>query len=320
MLRDVAFILAPKFSMIALYGALEPLRIANRFKGEAFSWRFVSVNGGAVAASNGIPVQASAKLVAIGKPDLAIVCASYEPEASEKPQLLSGLRRLARAGGLMGAVDTGPFLLAAAGLLDGYRATCHWESLPGFRERFPLVQATDKLYEIDRDRMTCAGGAAAIDMMLAWIGDLHGRALAIDIADQLVHSRESEAARLPPAQRYGLDDPRLEAAVRAMEDAIEEPLPADRIAEIAGLSLRQLERLFRTRLGASPKRFYLGLRLEKAERLLTYSRMGVREVAVATGFSSLSRFSRAYKSRYGQPPSRHRRFAEERRPLALPRA
>lgn len=307
MVRDVAFILVPKFSMIALYGALEPLRVANRFKGEVFAWRFVSVDGNPVSASNDIPVSVSGRLSSVGKPDLAIVYASYEPEESETPELLSGLRRLARSGGMIAAVDTGPFLLAAAGLLDGYRATCHWESLPGFRERFPSVQASEQLYEIDRDRMTCAGGASAIDMMLAWIGSLHGRRLAVDVADQLVHSRESEAARLPAARRYGLDDPRLEAAVRAMEEAIEEPVAADAIAAVSGLSLRQLERLFKARIGVSPKHFYLDLRLEKAERLLTYSRMSVREVAVATGFSSLSRFSRAFRARHGKPPSAFRR-------------
>jgi transcriptional regulator GlxA family with amidase domain len=105
-----------------------------------------------------------------------------------------------------------------------------------------------------------------------------------------------------------------------MEEAVEEPLAAERLAEVSGLSLRQLERLFKARIGVSPKSFYLGIRLEKAERLLTYSRMGVRGVAVATGFSSLSRFSRAYKARYGSAPSRHRRSVEERRPLTLPRA
>ncbi|MGE4246773.1 MAG: GlxA family transcriptional regulator [Parvibaculaceae bacterium] len=320
--REVAFILVPKFSMIALYGALEPLRIANRFIGEAFSWRFASLDGEAVAASNGIPVSVSSNLSGIGEPALAVICASYEPQASEHPPILAGLRRLGRAGVPLGALDTGPFLLAAAGLLDGRRATCHWESLPGFRERFPSVQVTERLYEIDGDRLTCAGGAAAIDMMLDWIGGLHGRALAIDIADQLIHSRnaEAEAARLPASARYGLDDPRIEAVIRAMEEHVEDPLDAGQLAAVAGLSGRQLERVFKARMGVAPKRFYLGLRLEKAERLLTYSRMSVRDVAVATGFSSLALFSRAYRVRYGLPPSRHRRSAEERRPMTLPRA
>ena len=320
--RDVAFVLVPKFSMISLYGALEPLRIASRFLGEAFSWRFVSLDAETVSASNGIPVSVSSSLASPGRPDLAIVCSSYEPELAETPRLLAGLRRLARSGSALGAVDTGPFLLAAAGLLDGYRATCHWESLPGFRERFPTVQVTDRLYEIDRDRLTCAGGAAAIDMILAWIRTLHGRALAIDIADLLVHSRDTQAetARLPAVARYELDDPRLEAVIRAMEDNVEEPLKASELAGISGLSCRQLERVFKAGLGVAPKRFYLGLRLERAERLLTYSRMSIRDVAVATGFSSLALFSRAYRVRYGMPPSRHRRFAEDLRPMTLPRA
>ncbi len=115
--------------------------------------------------------------------------------------MLSAVKALARRRVLMAAIDTGPFLLAEAGLLDGHRATCHWESLPGFRESFPEVQAEQALYVTDRDRMTCAGGAAAIDMMLDWIGRLLGKPLAVAVADQLVHYRSAEQpgqARLPP--------------------------------------------------------------------------------------------------------------------------
>ncbi len=134
---DVAFLLVPRFSMIALYGALEPLRVANRFAGEAFSWRFVSADGQPVAASNGIPVSVSGNLAEIGRPAMAVVSASYEPEQGTTRPMLAAIRKLARAKALLCGIDTGPFLLARAGVLDGYRATCHWESLPGFRESFP---------------------------------------------------------------------------------------------------------------------------------------------------------------------------------------
>jgi AraC family carnitine catabolism transcriptional activator len=303
---DVVFLLVPRFSMIALYGALEPLRVANRFAGPTFTWRFVSEDGNPVAASNDIPVSVSGGLSEIGKPAMAVISASYEPERGFSRPMLQAIRRLARGRVPLAAMDTGPFLLAEAGVLDGYRATCHWESLPGFRESYPRVLAEQSLYVTDRDRMTSAGGAAAIDMMLDWIGRLLGKPLAVSVADQLVHFRSMEQpsqARLSAAARYNVDDPRLLRIIAAMEDQIEDPLDAASLAAVAGVSQRQMERLFRVRLGQRPMGFYLGLRLEKAERLLTYSQMSIRDVSVACGFSSLPLFSRSFRARYGRPPS-----------------
>lgn len=304
---DVAFLLVPKFSMIALYGALEPLRVANRFAGaDTFSWRFVSADGQPVAASNDIPVSVSGGLADIGKPDMAVISASYEPEKGITRPMLAALKGLARRRVLLAAIDTGPFLLAEAGLLDDYRATCHWESLPGFRESYPRVQVEQSLYVTDRDRMTCAGGASAIDMMLDWIGRLLGRPLAVLVADQLVHFRSVEQpaqARLPAAARYGTTDARLLRIITAMEEQGEDPLDAEALARAAGISVRQMERLFAEKLGERPMGFYLKLRLEKAERLITYSAMSMRDIAVACGFSSLPLFSRSFRARYGKPPS-----------------
>jgi transcriptional regulator GlxA family with amidase domain len=307
---DIVFLLIPRFSMIALYGALEPLRVANRFAGPVFSWRFISADGEPVAASNDIPVSVSGGLKELGRPAMAVVSASYEPERGTTKPVLAAIRKLARDKVLLAGIDTGPFLLAEAGVLDGTRATCHWESLPGFRESYPAVQATQALYEIDRSRMTCAGGAAAIDMMLEWIGRLLGRPLAVTVADQLVHFRYPDGereARVPAKTRYGTGDPRLLAIIAAMEGESEDPLDAAALARIGGLSVRQMERRFAQALRQRPMGFYLDLRLEKAERLLTYSHMSVRDVSVACGFSSLAQFSRSFKARRGKPPSALRR-------------
>lgn len=303
---DVLFLLVPRFSMIALYGALEPLRVANRFAPDSFSWRFVSADGEPVAASNDIPVSVSGHLGNLGAPALAVISASYEPERGLTRPMVTAVKGLARRRVPLAAIDTGPFLLAEAGLLNDYRATCHWESLPGFRESYPRVQAEQALHVTDRDRMTCAGGAAAIDMMLDWIGRLLGRPLAVLVADQLVHFRSLEQpaqARLPAAARYGTTDARLLRIITAMEEQGEDPLAADELAALAGLSVRHMERLFHQQLGERPMGFYLKLRLEKAERLITYSPMSMREIAVACGFSSLPLFSRCFRARYGKPPS-----------------
>lgn len=314
--RDVAFVLFPKFSMIALYGALEPLRVANRFAGKVFSWRFVSPAGQPVSASNDIPVSANCALADIGAPDLALFCASYDHENALTEPVLATVRRLARRNCVLGGMDTGPFILAEAGVLEGCRATCHWESLPGFRERYPAVQATRALYEIDRERLTCAGGASSIDMMLDWIGRLHGQSLAVSIADQLLHFRLAEGsaeARMPAERRYQTGDPRLLAIIRGMEENIEEPLTARSLAELAGVSQRHMERLFREQLSTSARSLYLHLRLERAERLLTYGDMTVRDAGIACGFSSLAQFSRMFKSHFGRPPSS---LGKVRRPTA----
>jgi transcriptional regulator GlxA family with amidase domain len=310
MARDIAFLLIPRFSMIALFSALEPLRVANRFAGEVFSWRFVSMDGEAVAASNGIPVSVTAGIDGIGRPDVAIVCASYDQEAGMNRPVFNELRRLARNGTLLGAVDTGAFLLAGAGVLDGHRATCHWETLPAFRESYRDIDVAETTYVIDRGRMTASGGAAALDMMLDWLGSIESEALAQKVADTLVHTRHVNhpgEARVPVGSRYKIDDPRLVKAIRLMEEHVEDTLALSDVAQAAQVSGRQLERLFHKHLQATPVGFYRQLRLDRAHRLLVYSRLSVRNVALATGFSTLAEFSRAFKQKYGKPPSDARR-------------
>jgi transcriptional regulator GlxA family with amidase domain len=310
MARDIAFLLIPRFSMIALFSALEPLRVANRFAGEVFSWRFASMDGMAVAASNGIPVSVTAGIDGIGRPDVAIVCASYDQEAGMHRPVFNELRRLARNGTLLGAVDTGAFLLAGAGVLDGHRATCHWETLPAFRESYRDIDVAETTYVIDRGRMTASGGAAALDMMLDWLGSIESEALAQKVADTLVHTRHVNhpgEARVPVGSRYKIDDPRLVRAIRLMEEHVEDTLALSDVAQAAQVSGRQLERLFHKHLQATPIGFYRQLRLDRAHRLLVYSRLSVRNVALATGFSTLAEFSRAFKQKYGKPPSDARR-------------
>jgi len=316
---DIVFLLVPGFSMIALYSALEPLRVANRFGGELFRWRFVSLQGEAVIASNGIPVSVEGPLAIAGRPNLAVVCASYDHDKAMTPAMRAALRRLDGAGVWLGGLDTGAIVLADAGLLDGRQATCHWETLGAMREDFPRVQVSDEIFVIDGPRLTASGGTAPLDMMIAWIGSLHGQALATRVADTLVHARhggDPGGARIAARTRFGTDDAHVLSAISAMEEHLEDILRLEDVASAAGLSPRQLERRFRRALGMGPMRFYLGLRLERAERLLTYSRLGVRDIGLASGFSSLAEFSRAYKARYGLAPSMHRRQVSRQSPAA----
>ena len=171
----IGFLLVPKFSMIAFFSAVEPLRVANRLSGrQLYSWTIFSPDGKPVAASNGMTLLPDAAIDSVDSFPSLVVCASFQPEKAESEPLLAWLRRLDRTGAALGAVDTGTHVLARAGLLDGYRVTLHWESLSGFAEEFPDLNVTGELFEIDRRRFTAAGGTAPLDMMLHRIAARHG--------------------------------------------------------------------------------------------------------------------------------------------------
>ena len=306
----VGFYLAPRFSMLAFSSALEPLRVANLISGrELFRWRVFSRDGKPVEASNGMAVLAEGSIADSPRLSTLFVCASHEPLATLDRATSAWFRRLAVAGTTLGALDTGAWLLARAGLLDGYRATVHWEWRDAFAEDFPAVDCRTSLFENDRGRLTCAGGTAALDMMLHLIGLRFGHSLAVDISEQFIHERirpAEDAQRMAPGRRLGLSDPKLEAVIAAMEENLEEPLPSAALAEIAGVSERQLERLFRRALGCTPTRYYLDLRLRRARILLGQTRLPVMEVALACGFATPAHFSRAYRDHFGHPPREER--------------
>lgn len=302
----VGFLLLPRFSMMAFFAAVEPLRIANRISGRPlFDWTLISEDGGPVTASNGMTLLADQ---AIGEvhhlPSLA-VCSGFEPEAHLSRPLMAWLHRLDQAGCALGGLDTGGFLLAAAGLLEGERVTLHWESLPAFQERFPGIETSDELFELGERRFSCAGGAAAMDMALEVIARRHGARLAIDVSEQLIHERirtRGDQQRMTLARRLGTHHRRLVEAVALMEQHLEAPLPLAEVASRSGVSLRQLQRLFEQHLGTSPRRWYLQQRLARAWRLLTETDLNVLSVGLACGFSSSSSFARAFRAEYGQSP------------------
>jgi len=310
----IGFLLVPKFSMLELFCAIEPLRIANRLGGLGFSWSFISTDGAAVAASNDIPVAASQSLEATRDLPILFVMASFEPEATIRRGDQAKLRDLARHGTLLGGIDTGPFILARAGLLRDRRATMHWESLAAFGEEFPDIATSANVFELDRDRLTCPGGTAPIDMMLHLIGLRGGEKLANAVAEQIVHPRirpGHDPQRMVPAQRYQTDHPVVLQAIELMEEHLDEPIAVGDLAQRCGLSQRQLERLFGAHLGITAKAFYVRLRLDRARQLLTESRQPIGEIAVATGFASRAHFTRAYRAAYGVAPGSWRQRATQ---------
>jgi transcriptional regulator GlxA family with amidase domain len=308
--QPFALVVLPEFTMMPVTSAIEPLRIANRQSEKSlYKWTMHSLDGKPVPASNGILAMVDGDLEAIPQGATVIVCGGLNVQKHTDKHLLSWLRKAARRGSDIGAVCTGAHVLAEAGLLDEYKCTIHWENLPGFTEAFPEIDATGGLFEIDRDRFTSAGGTTALDMMLTMIATQHGADLAAAVAEAVLHSpirHHSEHQRMSLPARIGARHPKLVGIIGEMEKNLEDPLPPSVLAKQAGLSTRQLERLFRRYLDRSPKRYYLELRLKKARSLLLQTGLSVINVALACGFSSPSHFSKCYRAFYGRTPYRER--------------
>ena len=317
--RHIGFLLIPDYSMIAFASAMEPLRMANRMSGrELYRWNLFSVDGRPVRASNGIELPTRCALPDARDCDLVLVCAGERVGDFAGRQIFFCLRRLAREKIALGAICTGSYLLAKAGLLGGYRCTIHWENMASLREEFPEVIVSPELFEIDRDRCTCSGGTAPLDMMLNLIHRQHGGHLAVAISEEFICERirgRNDRQRIPLRLHLGASQPKLVEAVSLMEANLEEPVSLDEIARHVGLSRRQLERLFRKYLRCVPTRYYLELRLTRARQLLLQTPMTVVDVAFACGFVSAPHFSKCYRDYFGIPPRDERRvrlFAEAR--------
>lgn len=308
--RRFVFLLLDQFTLLPFSGALDPVRIANRLAGRAvYRWRFASATGAAAVCSAGIAFDVDLGLDELERDDILLVCGGMTVEAAVTKPVLNYLRREARRGVTIGGLCTGSYALAKAGLLDGKRATIHWENQDSFLEVFENVSLSRAIFVIDGPRMTAAGGTSSIDLMLRIIANDLGEDLANAVADQLIYASirtDQDTQRLSIPTRIGVRHPKLGQAIRIMEAHIEDPMsPADLAAQVA-ISTRQLERLFRRYLGRSPKRYYMELRLIKARNLLLQTDMSVINVALACGFASPSHFSKCYRTQYRTTPYRER--------------
>ena len=300
------FLTLPNYSMIAVSNALEACRMANYVRGTPiYSWQAVTLDGAPVPASNGLSLNPTVPLDQAMNIDVLFVCGGIDVRHATDRRLSTALRKLARGGVTLGALCTGTFALAEAGLLDGYRCAIHWENLSAIREEFAAVGFVDDLFVIDRDRITCTGGVAPLDMMLALIEARLGRDLAAKVTDQFIFERarrgtDRQVSRVLASR--GVKQPVLEKVARLMGENVETPLAIDTIAERIGVSRRQLERLFKSHLGLTPAWYYVAMRLDRARELLRFTNMSVTEVSVACGFQSLSHFSTTYRRQFGRSP------------------
>ncbi len=304
------FVLIPKFNMMALTTAIEPLRVANYLAGETlYDWRFISGSGGTVKASNGMSIETDSINEDKRKWNSIIACGSWNAEHHRDERLFSWLRLQDNYGVTLGGMCMGAYVLARAKLLSGYTATMHWSCIPGFKEQYPNVTLKEQLYVIDRNRVTSAGGTAGIDMMLHQIEKHHGVQLAQEVAEQILHDpiREQESAqRKIRLGNHKTLHPTIRECIILMENNLEEVLPIPYIANVMGISQRKLERLFRQYLATSAIGFYRILRLHFARVLLTQTSMSIREISLASGFPSFSHFAKSFTRQFDKNPSQYR--------------
>lgn len=309
---NVHVVVTPNFNLAATMGFIDPLRAANYLEGlTLFRWEFLSVTGGQVAASNGAEVSTVALDTMEGeRPDFFIVSSSWDPEAHATPALKAALRRADRQRATLGALDTGAFVLAYAGLLDGHKATVHYEHIDAFQELFPNVEVSEALWVFDGLRISCCGGVAATEFGVHLLHSQHGPALANAAARYVFapHVREHNAPQDPrESEPLGATVPTsVRRAIKLMEDHLEAPLSIGEICRRLDVSHRQLNRLFAAYVRKTPVLYYRDIRLDRARGLVTQTNLSMAEIAQASGFGGQVHFSRAYKDRFGLAPTRDR--------------
>lgn len=308
----IAVLVLPHCSILEVASVLDPLRAANRHLGhDAYRWRVVSPDGAPVPLTCGIELPSSGPLSAAEGADALILIVGYRQSEVATRHLLRDLARMAPRFRLIAGIDAGAWVMARAGLLNGHRATVHWEDLEDFASAHPQVDTVPDRWVIDRTRASAGGAAPALDLMLHLIATRHGAPLARQVAASfLTTTRDGHEPQTGPAAAARPDqrlDPRIAAAIARMEARIDSPEPALATARAVGLSPRRLETLFRETLGLTPAAYAQSLRLQAARRLITDTRHSLTDIALRTGFSSQSALSRAFRQHFGTPPSALRR-------------
>lgn len=301
----VDIIVLGQFSLMCLAAIVEPLRAANRVAAQPlYGWRLLSRDGAAQTSTSGITIAIDGTFIPDEPRDVLFVMGSFNLRTIDR-SLSGGLRQAARQRLSLGGVEAGAWVLARAGLLDGYAATTHWEDMEEFAAAFPKVALRRDRFVMDRNRWTAGGAAPALDMMLTLLRTQHGLPLALNVASVFIYDQTLAASVPQPVVSLGQllrNDPVLEKAISLMQSRFEEPLSLVEIAEGSGVLLRSLQSRFRAQLGQSPRSYYLDLRLSSAKRMLEQSASSVAEVATAHGFNSASAFARAFRRRFDMSP------------------
>ncbi|MHA7888079.1 MULTISPECIES: GlxA family transcriptional regulator [Roseicyclus] len=302
---EVAVLLFPSFSNLCLANAVEPLRAANTLaRKPLYRWTYLGLGAGQLHSSSGLPVTPGMRLSRMPGADYLLVMPSYGHRQLATPDTLRALRSAARRCRAVAGLDTGSLLLAAAGLLDGYRATSHWDVLTEFEEGYPEVQVLRDRTVIDRDRLSCGGATTTLELMLELIARHHGPKLSLDVSALFMHGERPEAGpHLPGLTR----DRVLRAAAALMRRHVEQPLPIPELARRLGISQRGLEARCRAAAGRSPQGVYTAIRMSEAWRLVQDSPLSVTEIAGRVGYADASAMTRRFRAEFGASPQDIRR-------------
>jgi transcriptional regulator GlxA family with amidase domain len=313
--KTLGLLLVNGFALMAYAAIVESYRAANALSGRTlYRWSHISIDGQPCRASNGATIVRDLTIGDAAACDVLFVFAGGDPTTFDDPGTFAWLRQMAAGGTVMVGVSGGPYILARAGLLEGRRATVHWEYREAFENAFPSTTCQPSLFVFDGRRVTCAGGMAGMDLAVNLIERDHGHALAVAVSDWFIRSELRVAdrpQRLSLRERYGISNERVLRVLAEMEQAIEEPITRDALAAAAGISIRQLERLVRSETGRGLRDTYLRIRLLHAQHLLRNTGMNMTAIALACGFASASHFSRTHRQQFGHPPSHARRDPEE---------
>lgn len=320
-LEAIGFLLTEHFSLIALAAVLEPLRRANQFSGRSlYRWQTLTTDGRPVRASNGMLVSPDGAASSEPGLDALIICGGDARPHASNPEQVRLLQNQAARGVHLGALGSGSWVLANAGLLNGYECSTSWELKVDMCEAFPKVLLSSQQYVLDRDRYTAASSGAGLEMMLQLIGRGHGLALADAISETLVLEQvrsKPVPGRTSFPQVLGRVPSKLQEVLTLMEANLQEPIELDQLASFVELSRRQLERLFCQYMDCSPSRYYLKLRLIQARQMLTQMALPIVDVALGCGFVSASHFSKCYHNHFGVAPSNERLSKSPRRRAAM---
>jgi transcriptional regulator GlxA family with amidase domain len=306
------FLVLPGFSLVPYATAIDILRLANRNSEKTlYTWQTISPTNDVVFSSSDLAIYP--EYIFTGKEvcDVFFVCGGTKIATRWENSIGTKLRSIDSRGIDLGGLCTGTYILAMAGLLDNYRCTIHWQNLSATREKFPLLMLTDDVFEVDRNRYTCAGGITSIDLMFRLLVIQQNAELAATVIETILVERVrsmSDTQVIPLRQKLGTNQPKLESAVKLMETNIEEPLNPSDIARLVNISRRQLERLFNSHLNSTPTRYYLELRLRNARRLLLQTALPIIEISLVCGFSSAPHFSKCYRDLFERSPSEERRL------------
>ena len=308
--RRFGFVLLPDFALLPLSCMVDTLADANYVSERPlYQWYSLSMEGAEVMGANGLRLATDYELADAPPLDSVVVCSAFDGHLHRSTRMNRWLNRQVESGARVGAIATGSWQLAYAGLLDGRRCTIHWEDLPSFRETFPELDVSDAIFEIDGPVFTCSGGTGAIDLFLHFVTEDFGTDIAAKVAQQIMYQNVRSGDEHQPVDASALLCVHHRGVARAAEEmrkAMESPVSIEQVATVSGMSLRQMERQFARLFGRTPQEFYRDLRLDHARNLIRLTNLSMSEIATACGFSSASYLARCHRRRFGRSPSAER--------------